>query len=129
MLGDPYQGIEGMMCLGADWGISLERMISVLCITLSLVLQVEKKGAGEQRSCCPSSQAKWRGSKSTSEVCGGALPGDPVVGNLPAATRNMSSILQAEEQLSLCSTTTEACTLKPGLHNKRSHHTKKPTHN
>ena len=90
--GDPCQGIEGMMCLGAGWGISLERMISVLCITLSLVLQVEKKGVGEQRSCCPSPQAKWRGSNSTSEVCGGTLPGDPVVGNLPANARNMSSI-------------------------------------
>jgi len=51
-----------------------------------------KKGVGEQRSCCPSPQAKWRGSKSTSEVCGGTLPGDPVVGNLPANARNMSSI-------------------------------------
>ena len=46
--GDPCQGIEGMMCLGADWEISLEGMISVLCITLSLVLQVEKKVLGNK---------------------------------------------------------------------------------
>ena len=51
-----------------------------------------RKGVGEQRCCCPSPEAKWRRSKSTSEVCGGALPGDPVVGNLPATARNMSSI-------------------------------------
>ena len=46
--GRESQGVEGMMCRGADWGISLERMINVLRIPLSLVLQVEEKVLGNK---------------------------------------------------------------------------------
>ena len=57
----------------------------------------------------------------------GGFPGGPVVKKLPAMLEThqfdpqSGKIPHAAEQPSPCTTTTEACTLKPVLCNKRSH--------
>ena len=87
-----------------------------------------------------------RGNRLQSEEGGGSLwgnnennvswdfPGDPVV-KTPLANAGgpgfhawSRKIPHATGQLSPCSTTTEAYTLEPMLHNTRSHHDEKPTH-